>query len=173
MARRLGGLLAGSGFTVMTGGGPGIMEAANHGAREAAGRSIGLNIRLPHEQRPNPYLDLVLDFDYFFLRKLMLVRYSCGFVVFPGGFGTFDEIFEALTLMQTGKLRDFPLVLMNAAYWSPIVDLLRRQLLDHGAIDPRDLDLLSVIDSPDEAAACLQRCASKRFGIALPDRAAE
>jgi uncharacterized protein (TIGR00730 family) len=166
-ARRLGGVLAGTGFTVMTGGGPGIMEAANRGAREAGGRSIGLNIRLPHEQRPNPYLDLMLEFDYFFVRKLMLVRYSCGFVVFPGGFGTLDEIFEALTLMQTGKLRDFPVILMDAAYWTPIVDLLRRQLLGRGAIDARDLDLLSITDSPEEAAACLQRCARKRFGLAL------
>jgi uncharacterized protein (TIGR00730 family) len=170
-ARQLGGVLAQAGFTVITGGGPGIMEAANRGAREASGRSIGLNIRLSHEQRPNPYLDLMVEFDYFFVRKLMLVRYSCGFVVFPGGFGTLDEIFEALTLMQTGKVRDFPVVLMDAAYWTPIVDVLRRQLLGRGAIDPRDLDLLSVTDSPEEAAACLQRCARRRFGLTLTARA--
>lgn len=177
-ARRLGGLLAEAGFTVFTGGGQGIMEAANRGAREAGGRSIGLNIRLPHEQQPNPYLDLMLEFDYFFVRKLMLVRYSCGFVVFPGGFGTFDEIFEALTLMQTGKLRDFPVVLMDAAYWTPIVDVLRRQLLGRGAIHEHELDLLRITDSPEEAVACLQRCARERFGLSLgpggssPDRGA-
>jgi hypothetical protein len=167
-ARRLGEQLARAGFVVMTGGGPGIMEAANRGAREAGGRSIGVNIRLPHEQRPNPYLDLMLEFDYFFVRKLMLVRYSCGFVAFPGGFGTFDEIFEALTLMQTGKLRDFPVVLMDRAYWTPIVDLLRQQLLRRGSIDERDLDLFSITDSPEEAADCLRRCARKRFGLVLP-----
>jgi uncharacterized protein (TIGR00730 family) len=109
----------------------------------------------------------MLEFDYFFVRKLMLVRYSCGFVVFPGGFGTFDEIFEALTLMQTGKLRDFPVVLMDVAYWTPILDVLRRQLLARGAIHERDLDLVRITDSPEAAVACLRRCARDRFGLAL------
>jgi hypothetical protein len=165
IAREVGGGLADAGFAVITGGGGGIMEAANRGAHEKGGRSIGCNIVLPHEQRPNAYLDVMLEFDHFFVRKLMLVRYSCGFVVFPGGFGTFDEVFEALTLMQTGKLRDFPLVLMGTAYWTPIVDLLRAQMLARGTVTDGDFDLLSVTDSADEAVGCIQRCARRRFGI--------
>ena len=124
MAREVGGGLGRRpGFTVMTGGGPGVMEAANRGAREAGGRSVGCNIELPHEQKPNPYLDFFLEFRYFFVRKVMLVKYSYGFVVLPGGFGTLDEIFETATLIQTGKIPGFPLVLMGSEYWKDLFEL--------------------------------------------------
>lgn len=168
LARLTGRRLAEVGFTVITGGGPGIMEAANRGAREAAGRSVGCNIRLPREQTPNRYLDTMIEFDHFFARKLMLVKYSCGFVVFPGGFGTFDEIFEALTLAQTRKIHDFPIILVGRSYWDPILAALREQMLQRQMVDVADLGLLSVTDSPDEAAHCLRACAVTRFGLQLP-----
>ena len=132
LARSLGGRIAGLGLTVMTGGGPGIMEAANRGAREAGGRSIGCNIELPHEQRPNPYLDRFVTFRYFFVRKVMLVKYSVAFVVMPGGFGTLDELFEAATLVQTGKIAAFPIVLMGTAYWAPLLGFLREHTRGQG-----------------------------------------
>jgi uncharacterized protein (TIGR00730 family) len=157
MARALGGRLAGLGYTVMTGGGPGVMEAANRGAFEAGGRSIGCNIELPHEQQPNPYVDRFITFRYFFVRKVMLVKYSVAFVVMPGGFGTLDELFESLTLVQTGKIAAFPVILMGTDYWRPLCDFLRDTLAERGMIAPGDLDLMTVTDSLDEAIADIHR----------------
>jgi uncharacterized protein (TIGR00730 family) len=151
LAREMGRRLGKAGFTVMTGGGPGIMEAANRGAREVGARSVGCNIVLPHEQRPNAYLDLWLEFHYFFVRKMMLVKYSYAFVVLPGGFGTMDEIFETATLIQTGKIRDFPVVLMGVDFWQPLFDLFRDSMLREGTISPVDVERLVVTDSPEEA----------------------
>jgi len=151
LARDVGRGLARVGFTVMTGGGPGIMEAANRGAKDVGGKSIGCNIKLPMEQEPNPYLDQFIDFRYFFVRKVMLVKYSYGFVILPGGFGTMDEIFETATLIQTGKIDHFPLVLMGREYWQPLLDFIRDRLIANATIDPRDYDLLHVTDSPEEA----------------------
>lgn len=156
MARDVGGRLARLGYTVMTGGGPGIMEAANRGAREAGGSSIGCNIELPMEQQPNPYLDRFVTFRYFFVRKVMLVKYSVAFVVMPGGFGTMDELFEAATLVQTGKIAELPIVLMGTAYWAPLLRFLRESLAAQGMVDPADLDILTVTDSVDEAIAALR-----------------
>jgi uncharacterized protein (TIGR00730 family) len=150
LARRTAHMLGGAGFAVITGGGPGIMEAANRGAREAGVRSVGLNIELPFEQRTNPYVDLELRFEHFFTRKVMFVRYACAFVVFPGGFGTLDELFEALTLIQTGKIRHFPVVLVERAYWAGLVDWCRARLLAEGKIAPADVELLRICDDPAE-----------------------
>jgi uncharacterized protein (TIGR00730 family) len=165
LARSTGRLLAEAGFTTMTGGGPGIMEAANRGAQEGGGRSIGCNIRLPHEQLPNPYCDRVVTFDHFFIRKVMLVKYSVGFVIAPGGFGTFDELFEAVTLIQTGKIADFPLVLLDSSYWNPLLDEIRAQLLGRGTIDALDLQRFHVTDSPADAVDYVSQVASRKFGI--------
>jgi uncharacterized protein (TIGR00730 family) len=165
LARELGRRLARSGFTVMTGGGPGIMEAANRGAKEAGGRSIGCNIRLPREQSPNPHLDLMVEFRYFFVRKVMLVKYSYAFVAFPGGFGTMDEIFEAATLIQTGKMKDFPVVLMGRDYWEPLLSFLENTMLPAGTIEPRDLERILVTDSPEEAASTILTSATTKFGL--------
>jgi len=156
LAREVGDRLARMGYTVMTGGGPGIMEAANRGAREAGGSSIGCNIELPMEQRPNPYLDRFVTFRYFFVRKVMLIKYSVAFVVMPGGFGTMDELFEAATLVQTGKIADLPIVLMGTAYWAPLLRFLRESLAAQGMIDRADLDILTVTDSVDQAIAALR-----------------
>jgi len=150
-ARLIGRRIAELDLAVMTGGGPGIMEAANRGARDAGGKSIGCNIELPMEQEPNPYLDKFVEFRYFFVRKVMLVKYSCAFVVLPGGFGTLDEVFETLVLIQTGKIHNFPIVLMGRDYWRPIVDFARFNLVEAGAIDETDLDLVVFTDDPDEA----------------------
>jgi len=150
LARQVGAALAEEGFTVMTGAGPGVMEGANRGAKEAGGASIGVNIHLPNEQKPNPYIDESIEFEHFFVRKVMLVKYSCAFVVLPGGFGTMDEIFETLTLMQTGKIEHFPIVAVGAEFWTPIIDALRIQLCDAGTIAPEDLDLVHITDSPEE-----------------------
>ena len=165
LAREVGAALARKGFTVMTGGGPGIMEAANRGCREAGGKNVGCNILLPHEQGANPYLDKVVEFRYFFVRKVMLVKYSYGFVVLPGGFGTMDEIFETATLEQTDKIRDFPLVIMGMDYWEPVVDFVRERMVATGTISPADLDLFLVTDSPEEAAEHIQRVALDQFGL--------
>lgn len=167
LARRVGALLAAEGWTVMTGGGPGIMEAANRGAKEAGGRSIGCNIQLPFEQAPNPYLDVMVEFRYFFVRKMMLVKYSYGFIVLPGGFGTLDEIFETLTLVQTGKISDFPVVVMGRAYWEPLLRFVDG-MVAAGTISPEDVDRLIVTDSPEEAVAAVRKCAAKHFGGRLP-----
>jgi uncharacterized protein (TIGR00730 family) len=151
LARETGKLLAEVGFTVMTGGGPGIMEAANRGARDAGGPSIGCNIQLPVEQQPNPYLDRWITFRHFFVRKLMLVKYSYAFIALPGGFGTLDEIFEVATLIQTEKIRDFPLVLIGSEYWDPLLSFFRDRLIARHTIEPRDADRILVTDSPAEA----------------------
>jgi uncharacterized protein (TIGR00730 family) len=156
LAREMGARLARLGLTVMTGGGPGIMEAANRGAREAGGPSIGCNIQLPVEQRPNPYLDRFLTFRYFFVRKVMLVKYSYGFLVLPGGFGTLDELFEALTLIQTGKIENFPIVLMGAEYWRPMLDSLERTMTAWKTVDAADLRHTRVTDDPAEAIAIFE-----------------
>lgn len=157
-ARRLGSLLAQTGFAVITGGGPGIMEAANRGAREAGGLSVGCNIELPKEQAVNPYVDVSVNFRYFFCRKTMFVKYSEGFVLFPGGFGTLDELFEALTLVQTGKIARFPVVLFGSSYWKGLMDWMREQLVAQAKIDRGDLDLLHVTDSADDACKFLLDC---------------
>ncbi len=142
------------GFGIITGGGPGVMEAANKGAREAGGRSVGLNIDLPHEQAANPYIDPehVINFDFFFVRKVMLVKYAQGFVVLPGGFGTMDELFEAMTLIQTRKSTPFPVVLMGKSFWSGLVDWLKDSMLSRGNISAGDLDLFQITDDAEEAA---------------------
>ncbi|HEY5135897.1 MAG TPA: TIGR00730 family Rossman fold protein [Candidatus Nanopelagicales bacterium] len=150
-ARELAGALARSGYAVITGGGPGIMEAANRGACEAGGVSVGLGIELPFEQGMNEWVDIGVDFRYFFARKTMFVKYAQAFVVFPGGFGTFDELFEALTLVQTGKVTSFPVVLMGSAYWGGLVAWLRETVLTEGKISARDLDRFHVTDDVDEA----------------------
>jgi uncharacterized protein (TIGR00730 family) len=165
LAREVGRRLARAGFTVMTGGGGGVMEAANRGAREAGGRSIGSNILLPREERPNRYLDRYLIFRYFFVRKVMLVKYSYGFIVMPGGFGTLDEAFETATLVQTNKIKDFPIVLMNSAFWEDLLAFLRSRLVATGKIEEQDLQLFTVTDSPDEAVALMERAAIERFGV--------
>jgi uncharacterized protein (TIGR00730 family) len=165
LAREVGARLARAGFTVMTGGGPGIMEAANRGAREAGGRNIGCNITLPHEQQPNPYLDQWLEFRYFFVRKVMLVKYSYAFVALPGGFGTMDEIFECATLIQTGKIKDFPLILMGSDYWQPLIAFLRDTMVRRGTIAAADLERIVVTDSPEEAVARIREAATEDFGL--------
>src|SRR5689334_14667724 len=148
LTRELGARIARAQFTVMTGGGPGLMEAANRGAQEARGVSIGCNIILPQEQKPNPYLDKWVEFRYFFVRKMMLVKYSYGFVAAPGGFGTLDELFEVATLIQTGKIKNFPVVLLGVGYWSPLIEFIRGSLLMNAAINPQDVEHLLVTDSP-------------------------
>ena len=149
-ARAAGRRFAELGWAVVTGGGPGVMEAANRGAKEAGGLSVGFNIELPHEQSPNPYLDISLTFRHFYARKTMFVKVSEGFVVFPGGFGTVDELFEALTLIQTGKVLHFPVVLYDSDYWGELIDWVKGELLADGMISPQDLDLLFVTDDLDE-----------------------
>jgi uncharacterized protein (TIGR00730 family) len=164
MARQVGRYLSESGFTVMTGGGPGIMEAANRGAKDVQGRSIGCNIVLPMEQRPNLYLDSWIDFEYFFVRKMMLVKYSYAFIVLPGGFGTLDELFEVATLIQTGKVNDFPVALMGKDYWAPLLALMGT-MVSEKTIDPRDLSRLIVSDDPGEVVSAVTDTAMKRFGL--------
>ena len=151
LARQVGQRLAREGFTVMTGGGPGIMEAANRGAKESGGLSIGCNIQLPMEQKPNPYLDRFVEFEHFFVRKVMLVKYSQAFVVMPGGFGTLDEVFETATLMQTNKIDSFPIVGLGSKFWGSLNEFVRNSLLPEGTISPSDLDLFQTTDSVDEA----------------------
>ncbi|MHB1135284.1 MAG: LOG family protein [Coriobacteriia bacterium] len=150
-AREMGRALAEAGFAVMTGGGPGIMEAANRGCKEAGGYSIGANIILPHEQKPNPYIDRFMEFEHFFVRKVIMVKYSCAFVVCPGGFGTLDEIFETLVLMQTDKIDDFPVVALGADFWEPMLSFFNQSMVAEGTISPGDIDLLRITDSIDEA----------------------
>lgn len=157
LARRLGKRLAQEGFTVMTGGGPGVMEAANRGAKEARGLSIGCNIELPEEQKLNPYLDRFVEFEHFFVRKVMLVKYSRAFVVLPGGFGTLDEVFETLTLMQTDKIESFPVVAMGKKFWRPLRDAIRRTLVTEGTIQASDLNLVHLTDSVEEAIDIIRR----------------
>lgn len=164
LARETGAELAKVGFTVMTGGGPGIMEAANRGAKEMGGRSIGCNIELPLEQKPNPYLDQWITFHHFFVRKVMLVKYSYAFVALPGGLGTLDEIFETATLIQTGKIQEFPVVLMGREFWHPLLDFMRRRMVIEHTIDRADVERFIVTDSPAEAVASLAEVGKRRFG---------
>jgi uncharacterized protein (TIGR00730 family) len=164
LAREVGRRVSGLGFTVMTGGGPGLMEAANRGARDAGGPSVGCNIELPFEQAPNPYLDRWITCHYFFVRKVLLFKYSYGFVVMPGGLGTLDELCEALTLIQTGKIAGFPVVLIGKDYWKPFMTLLQ-EMIAHGAVGQADLELLLVTDDLDEAMRHLQRHAVDAFGL--------
>lgn len=157
MGVEVGKRLVERGFGVITGGGPGIMEAANRGAREAGGASVGLNIVIPHEQESNPYIDreLSIDFNFFFVRKVMFVKYAQGFIVLPGGFGTLDELFESLTLIQTGKSTRFPIILMGTQYWAGLVDWLREEVLRNGNISAEDPDMLFLTDDPAEAISIL------------------
>ena len=145
-------LIAQAGMGIITGGGPGIMEAANRGAHNVGGKSVGCNIELPFEQKPNPYQSINLEFRYFFVRKMMFVKYSMAFVIFPGGYGTLDETFEALTLLQTEKIQQFPVVLFGSDYWGDVVEWFKKTLLLGGYISPDDMDLFTVTDSPEEAA---------------------
>jgi uncharacterized protein (TIGR00730 family) len=159
--------LARAGFAIITGGGPGIMEAANRGAREGKGRSIGCGIELPHEQGFNPFVDEAINFRYFFVRKTMFVKYAEAFVIFPGGFGTLDELFEALTLIQTRKVRNFPVVLVGTEYWSGLLNWAKGTLLAHGTISQVDLDLLQCTDDPADVERIIVEC--YRQGCAGPD----
>ncbi|MHC4976113.1 MAG: LOG family protein [Planctomycetota bacterium] len=165
MARAVGASLVKQGFTVMTGGGPGVMEGANRGAQEADGRSLGINIVLPHEQSANPYVDKVVTFKYFFVRKVMLVKYSYAFIALPGGFGTMDEIFETATLIQTGKISRFPLVLMGREYWAPLIDFVRETMLEEGTIGAEDIQNVLITDDPDEAALKVREYGMKHLGL--------
>ena len=165
-ARELGKILAHEGLAVITGGGPGVMEAANRGCQEAGGLSVGLNIELPHEQSPNPYLDVSIEFRYFFVRKTMFVKYADGFAIFPGGYGTLDELFESLTLVQTKRVEHFPIVLVGTDYWRGLLDWIRSTLMTSGAIGPSDLDLCHVTDDVAEAAAILTEYSRRRHALA-------
>ncbi|MGZ4677354.1 MAG: LOG family protein [Acidimicrobiia bacterium] len=167
LGRAVGGALARTGYTVMTGGGPGLMEAANRGAREAGGSSVGCNIHLPVEQVPNPYVDHHVTFRHFFVRKVMLVKHSVGFVALPGGFGTFDEVFEAANLIETGTIVRFPVVLLGSDFWEPIVTILRSRLVGAHTVDAEDVDRFLVTDDPEEGAAHIER-ATERLGLAPP-----
>jgi len=165
LARRMGAALSQAGFTVMTGGGPGLMEAANRGAKEAGGASVGCNITLPVEQKPNAYLDRWVETRSFFVRKVVLAKYSYAFVAAPGGLGTLDEIFEVAVLVQTGKMRDFPLVLLGVDHWRPLLDFLRERLVPAGTIDAGDVERFRLTDSPEEAAEYVRERALQKFGL--------
>jgi len=165
LARQVGRRLAEAGFATMTGGGPGIMEAANRGAKEAGGVSIGCNIDLPQEQRHNDYLDLWVDFKYFFVRKLMLMKYSYGFIILPGGFGTMDEFFETVTLIQTGKIAGFPLVVMGSEFWDELFDFLQRRMVPAGTIDAAELERIECTDSPEHAVRHILEVAIRDHGL--------
>lgn len=160
-AEQVAAELVNAGFAVITGGGPGLMEAANKGAHEAGGVSVGLGIELPFEQGMNSYVDLGVNFRYFFVRKTMFVKYSVGFIVLPGGFGTFDELFEAITLVQTGKVRQFPIVLVGTAYWGGLLEWLRSTVRERGLVGEHDVDLLHVVDDPAEAVRIVSEAAAE------------
>jgi uncharacterized protein (TIGR00730 family) len=162
LARETAKLVGEAGMAVITGGGPGVMEAANRGARDAGALSIGLGIELPFEQDLNEHLDIALEFHYFFARKIMFVRYASGFVVFPGGFGTLDELFESLTLIQTGKVRNFPVILVGTDYWCDLIEWLRDRVLAEGKISPHDMDLVTVTDDPAEVRERLMSAAHRQ-----------
>src|SRR5215467_3411046 len=164
LARKMGAAIAQLGFTVMTGGGPGIMEAANRGAKEVGGRSVGCNIELPFEQVSNAYLDLCVRLHYFFVRKALLVKYSYAFVVMPGGAGTLDELFEALTLIQNGKIKNFPIVIMGTDYWKELIDFVQK-MAQRAMIGPEDSSLIFATDSVDEAIGHIRRKAIEPFGL--------
>ncbi len=165
LGKEVGARLVRAGFTVMTGGGPGLMEAANRGAWEAGGRSVGANIELPQEQRPNEYLHRFVTFRYFFVRKMMLVKYSYAFVALPGGFGTLDELFEVATLVQTEKIKRFPIVLLGTAFWRPLLAFLEDRLVAEGTIDPADVEYFLVTDSPAAAVARIRDVALREFAL--------
>lgn len=156
-AEKLARLLAESGFGVITGGGPGIMEAGNKGAAAAGGQSVGMNIRLPYEQKPNIYANINIDYKYFFIRKVMFVKYAVAYIIMPGGFGTMDELFEALTLIQTKRIKGFPVILMGSEYWKGLVDWLRETVLRDNKISACDIDLFQVIDDPEEAVRYIKK----------------
>jgi uncharacterized protein (TIGR00730 family) len=156
LAKELASELAGQGFAIITGGGPGIMEAANKGALEAGGISVGVNIELPFEQKPNPYTNVQLTFRYFFVRKVMFIKYAIGYVIFPGGFGTLDELFEALTLIQTDKIRPFPVVLFGSEYWSGMIEWLNKTMVENKMIQPEDMSIFTVTDSIPEVVKILR-----------------
>jgi uncharacterized protein (TIGR00730 family) len=162
LARETARIVGESGMAVITGGGPGLMEAANRGAKDAGALSVGLNIELPFEQGGNGYCDICLEFHYFFVRKIMFVRYASGFVVFPGGFGTMDELWEALTLIQTGKIREFPVVLVGTEYWRDLVAWVGDRMLGEGNISPDDLDLFTMTDDPEEVRDLLMAAAHRQ-----------
>ena len=167
-AVELGRKLSDTGFAVITGGGPGIMEGANKGAKEGKGKSVGLNIEMPSEQLPNQYQDISVSFRYFFIRKLMFVKYSSAFIIFPGGFGTMDEMFEALTLSQTKKIGLFPIILFGTDYWKGLIEWFKSCLVPNGTIAAEDLDLISFADDVDETCRIFNRY-KKEFGIEIPD----
>ncbi len=156
-AQQLARLLAQSGFGVITGGGPGIMEAANKGAAEGGGKSVGMNIHLPFEQKPNPYANVSIDYKYFFIRKVMFIKYAMAYVILPGGFGTMDELFEALTLIQTKRIRSFPVILMGSNYWEGLIDWLKKTMLGEGKVSPEDTDLFQIIDDPESVVRHIQK----------------
>ncbi len=156
-AERIGQLLAENGFGVITGGGPGVMEAANKGAAMVGGRSIGLNIELPLEQTPNPYTNIKLSFHYFFVRKVMFVKYAVAYIILPGGFGTLDELFEAITLIQTHKIKPFPVILVGSEYWKGLLDWIKEVVLKEGKISPQDLEIFQLIDEPEEIVKTIKR----------------
>jgi len=156
-AEALSRMLADKGFAVITGGGPGIMEAANKGAAECMGKSIGMNIRLPFEQKPNPYINVAIDYKYFFIRKVMFVKYAMVYVILPGGFGTMDELFEALTLIQTKRIKSFPVILMGKEYWGGLLKWLKDRMIGEGKILPEDLELLQVMDDPEQIVKYIQK----------------
>lgn len=156
-AERIGRLLAENGFSVITGGGPGAMEAANKGASLAGGKSIGLNIELPLEQKPNPYANITLRYRYFFVRKVMFVKYAVAYIILPGGFGTMDELFESVTLIQTHKIRPFPVILVGSNYWKGLLDWIKEVVLEEGRISPTDLDILQLIDDPEEIVKTIKK----------------
>jgi uncharacterized protein (TIGR00730 family) len=167
-ARTVGRLFGERGWSVVTGGGGGVMEAANRGAKEGGGLSVGFNIVLPHEQHPNAYLDIEYTFEHFYVRKVCFVKPAEGFVIFPGGFGTLDELYEALTLIQTGKVLNFPVVLFDGDYWQEMVDWIRAEVLADGMISPEDIDLLHLTNDPDEAVALVCRCYDNRCAAETP-----
>ena len=149
--------LAENGFSVITGGGPGIMEAANKGAASAGGQSVGMNIRLTYEQKPNHYANIVLDFKYFFIRKVMFVKYAVAYVILPGGFGTMDELFEALTLIQTRRIKSFPVIMMGSEYWNGLIEWMKNTMVRNDKIEPGDLDFIQVIDDPDDVVKHIKK----------------
>jgi uncharacterized protein (TIGR00730 family) len=156
-AYQLARVLGKNHFNVITGGGPGVMEAINKGAKEEGVKSIGINIELPFEQKPNPYITLPLSFKYFFVRKVMFIKYAIAYIVLPGGFGTLDELFEAITLIQTKKIRSFPVILMGSSYWKHLIDFMENQMLGHKMIDKNDLKIFKVMDDPEEIVEYIKR----------------
>jgi hypothetical protein len=157
IAEEVARLCVKAGFAVLTGGGGGIMAAANKGATEAGGKSVGMNIKLPFEQKPNPFANMQIEFHYFFVRKVMFVKYALAYVVMPGGFGTLDELFEAVTLIQTKRIRPFPVILVGSQYWQGLLDWIEKNLRDFGRISPDDMDIIRVVDTADEAVKILKR----------------